>query len=60
MIVIFSLKAKIKEKSPDVYNLMIKCDLALGLDLENAEKHITENEQVFEDSNVDVWDCTLI
>ena len=42
--------AKIKEKSPDVYNLMVKCDLALGLDLENAEKHIAENEQVFEDS----------
>ena len=29
---------------------MVKCDLALGLDLENAEKHIAENEQVFEDS----------
>lgn len=37
--------AKIKERSKKVYDLLIKCDLALGLDLENAEKHLAEDTE---------------
>ncbi len=43
--------AKIKERSKDVYDLMIKCDLALGLDLENAEKYLN-NEETEIDSTI--------
>ena len=37
--------SKIKPRSKEIYEMMIKFDKALGLDLENAEKHTTEEIQ---------------